>query len=225
MLHTWKHEEARTRTLQTPDKMVQFTCREKSKQMETSNSKNMLKLKNLKPLTWEFYRTATVTDSFYGLQTVITLIEKAEHCAQCCIYCLLGAAGGGARDVAGRVSPSGNTIGLVRRTGAGFVGFNGIHALLRTCSHIRILSDGLKTRRELVTSVIKVCMHARITPPPCFCSLLLQVETMLKCRARRLLQCWNSGFFTLSRWTCRLQHAVWSNCCLIVAYSGNSYSF
>lgn len=184
----------------------------------------MLKVKNLKPLTWEFYQTATatdVTDSFYGLQTVIGLIEKAEHCAQCCIYCLLGAAGGGACDVAGRVSPSGNTIGPVGRTGAGFVGFNGIHALLWTCSHIRILADELKTRRELVTSVIKVCMHARITPPPCFCSLLLQGETMLKCRARRLLQCWSSGFFTLSWWTCRLQHTVWSKCCLIVS----SYSF
>lgn len=64
----------------------------------------------------------TATEVRRGDRT-ITLIGKDGHCAQSYIYCLLGAVGGGANDVAGRVSPLRNTIGPVWRTGAVFVWF------------------------------------------------------------------------------------------------------
>lgn len=83
--------------------------------------------------------TATeVADGFHGLQTVIGLIEEAEHRAQCCIYCLPRAEEEGLVMRRGVCRP-GNAIGPVGQTdriggGVRVPGLFGINALLWTLS-------------------------------------------------------------------------------------------
>lgn len=133
-------------------------------------------------LTWEFCQTTTATegtDSFQRLQTVIGLIEKAEHRSQRCIYCLLGAEGRGLPWTWRGVCHTGPRDWSAQTSGGGVCSFCGLYAPSEP--------EVIATREQCVSSEVSYkSLHARISRSsrsPAS-SLLPHWETMMNCADR-----------------------------------------